>query len=794
MVFIFIIFTTQQIDLNRAGLEEIYRLPVDSNLAQNIYNHRQIYGPFKSVYELLNVPGINQEIFEEIKPLVKIAVPFPPRVEWGSIIAEQKKLASEEPPSKGAIDEWEDLLFAPININRARYDDLILIDRMTPIDAQAVLRTTSQKEIKSSRDLRRVNGLSYYSYVALRRYVQYSDEVDKKFHGSLRLRLECNNRLDIGDDDENTATKISYLEQAKAEIDNTILNLKNYYGWNDDDCEKLRKELDTSYILLKKLKAEPDQSFRLKGNYEKRLKIGILYHPEMDLIKGYVGLGDVGPIYRFYLGNYRVVWGEGIMVDNTDEYRARVFTRSTGIYGDLTDNKNYAFIGAGGSFVLPIPKYMGNIKPSFFYSNTQRDAILNPDGTIWRSIFNYYDYPYFKDQLSEQVLGLNLRFLPVERINPGTYIAFEGMMIEYPEERINPEPKWVDIPLDKYDPWFYPEITQLSKSSRRYYYGSEFSIPFKNTYLSGEYVIQRDTMDNKAVAYIFKSRIQYDYFYLNILYRYFGSNYDNPFNRGFSEYRRFEDTPFERPYALVNPEFISIYDDPVPKPEKGIFFETRYQITRNIILTRAYLDLFENLCYGLNNLRGYFEFEFQPVFPVRFRYAEKYVRKFLPRIIEPTLSQTIESSIRIMFYLSNFDNLIVEYRNGNVYMSGSETDDMELSGGFLNFSFEHNFLTGFSIEGGLAIWKTDGMSQWIFEDTGIDFLSDRGIKYYVVTSQRIGNLLMKLKFRKKQTMIEHNGLYNNPDIYYPDLPGARVYDFVNHENTIRLNLQLDYIF
>jgi hypothetical protein len=382
----------------------------------------------------------------------------------------------------------------------------------------------------------------------------------------------------------------------------------------------------------------------------------------------------------------------------------------------------------------------------------------------------------------------------MEKLNPGTYLALEGMVLDYPEDRINPDPKWIDIPLDKYDPWFYPEITLLSKSAKRYYYGGEFSIPYNNIYFSGEYVIQQDTIHNKAHAYIFKSRLQYDYFYLNVLYRYFGPDYDNPFNRGFSEYRRFEDTPFERPYALLNPEFVSVYDEPTPKPEKGIFFETRYQITRNIILTRAYLDLFENLCHGLNNLRGYFEFEFQPIFPVRIRYSEKYVRKTLPRIIEPTLSQTNETSVRVRFYLSNFDNISAEYRKGNVYMTGSEIDDIELSGGFLSFSFEHNFLTGFTVEGGIAIWKTDGMSQWIFEDTGIDFLSSQGIKYYVVSSQKIGNLLMKMKFRKKQTVIEHNGLYNNPDIYYPDLPGKRVDDFVNYENTIRINLQLDYLF
>ncbi|MGB9720940.1 MAG: ComEA family DNA-binding protein [bacterium] len=792
MFFILILFSSQ-IDLNRAGLQEFYSLPVDSSLAKSIYEYRQIYGPFKSVFELLNIPGLTGKDLETLKPLVKIAYPFPARTEWGSIITEQKKLASEEPPSKGAIDEWEDLLFAPINVNKARFDDLILIDRMTPTDAQAVLKATSQKEITSSRELRRVNGLSYYSYISLRRYIKYTDEVDKKFYGSIRIKLENNNRLDIGED-ENVATKISYLEQAISEIDNNVIKLKDVYGWNDSECEELRRQLDTSLNILKNIRSSPAYSFRLKGNYEKKLRLGILNHPEDGLFKGYVGIANVGPLYRLYLGNYRVIWGEGLMIDNTDEYRARIFSRSTGVFGDLTDNRNFAFTGAAGSLYFPLPANAGDIKPSLFYSTAMRDAIVNPDGTIWRTVISPYDYPFFKEQLNEQVAGLNCRISLFEKFNPGTYLAIEGMVLDYPEKQINPDPGWIDIPLDKYDPWFYPEITRLSRSSRKYYYGSEFLLPYKNVFLSGEYITQRDTLYNKAFAYIVKSRIQYDYFYLNILYRYLSPDYDNPFNRGFSEYRRFEDTPFERPYALLNPEFISIYDDPTPKPEQGIFLETRYQITRNITLTRAYLDLFENVCHSLNNLRGFFEFEFQPIFPVRIRYSEKYVRKYLPRIIQPTLSQTIESSLRVLFYLSNYDNLGVEYRNGNVFMTASEASDAELNGGFLNLSFEHNFHTGFSVEGGIGLWKTNGMSQWIFEDTGIDFLSDRGLKFYVVTFQKVGNVLIKLKFRKKQTMIEHNGLYNNPDIYYPDLPGARVDDFVNSENTVRLNLQLDYLF
>ena len=136
----------------------------------------------------------------------------------------------------------------------------------------------------------------------------------------------------------------------------------------------------------------------------------------------------------------------------------------------------------------------------------------------------------------------------------------------------------------------------------------------------------------------------------------------------------------------------------------------------------------------------------------------------------------------------------VETRFGNVDLTATEGDDLDLSGGYLSFSFEHNFLSGFSTEGGFVLWATDGMSQWIFEDVGIDFLSADGMKYYVIASQKIGSMLAKLKFRQKFTQIPHTGLHNNEDIYYPELPGIRVHDFINQENSTLISLQLDYLF
>ncbi len=787
---ILLLLMAAQIDLNRAPLDEIYTLPVDSTIAYRIYEYRNNYGIFESIYDLRKIKGIDAETFELIKPLIKIAVPFPARTEWGSILNEQKKLASEEPPAKAAIPEWEDLIRSPMYINNVNFDELLMIDRMTPIDAAAVMRQLQVRKIKSTRDLRRAKGLSYYAYTSLRKYVQFIDQqLPKKPTGSFRLKLENVNRFDAGEDN-NIATRISYLESALDKFATTSMDLQHVYSWLSQECNVLENNLKYKLDTLKTIDPRPLLNVRGKINYQKTLRLGIQYNQHDTEYKGYIGISQVGLIDRFYLGNYRIVWGEGLMIDNSDEYRARIYARSTGIFGDLTDNSDYDLFGAAGSFRFSVSGL--GIKPSFFYSDNKHNALVNPDGSIWRLCHNPTRFSVSKNKINEQIYAAQVCVSPLDKRNPGTQFGIEAMQLLY-DKPVNPYVKWIDIPFDKYDPAFYPEITTLSTDSLRLFYGATFQLPIANTFVSGELIRQHDP-SNPSYAFLIKGRIQYDFLYLNLLFRHYDIGYDNPFHRGFSEYRRFEDTPFEKPYALLDPEYISMYEDPTPKPEQGLYLETRYQITRSIVLTRAYLDIFKNLAHNLVNQRGYFEFELRPVWPVRIRISQKIIRKHLPKPITATLSQTIETSAKVFFFLSHYDALKVEARWGNVALTSADDNDLDLTGGFLAISYDHNFTKGSSIEGGIVLWSTDGMSQWIFEDVGIDFLSGHGMKYYIVSLQKIGNLLFKLKFRQKFTHLPHTGLYNNPDIYYPDLPGAQVYDFINNENNTKINLQIDYLF
>jgi len=63
----------QKVDLNRAGQEELESLPgVGPHLAAQIMEYREKLGPFQRVEDLMNVRGIGEKKFEQLRDLVKV--------------------------------------------------------------------------------------------------------------------------------------------------------------------------------------------------------------------------------------------------------------------------------------------------------------------------------------------------------------------------------------------------------------------------------------------------------------------------------------------------------------------------------------------------------------------------------------------------------------------------------------------------------------------------------------------------------------------------------------------------
>jgi len=62
-----------KIDLNRAGVEELVKLPgVGEKVAARIVDYRRTNGPFEDKPELMNVRGIGEKTFLKLEPFLTV--------------------------------------------------------------------------------------------------------------------------------------------------------------------------------------------------------------------------------------------------------------------------------------------------------------------------------------------------------------------------------------------------------------------------------------------------------------------------------------------------------------------------------------------------------------------------------------------------------------------------------------------------------------------------------------------------------------------------------------------------
>ncbi|MBS4015415.1 MAG: hypothetical protein KGZ86_03160, partial [Candidatus Latescibacteria bacterium] len=698
----------------------------------------------------------------------------------------QKSLAVEEGVTKAAVEDWQDMLVTPKNINKVAIDDLYILQNVSLIDAVAVIKHLKMgREIKGYRDLRDINGLSNYGFRNIRNFISYTDPKSIKFSGNYRLNFDYGYDFDAETDPD---MWISSITQGY-----TYLAYKTRFykeGFSDADIEHYYTRLDLAQDYLAQVKHRSQYAQRMRVKIGDNLNLGLRWQNDLnpgglgDQLQGFVQAYNISPFKKVFLGDYRVILGQGLLLDNSTELISRTYNRSQGLYGDLTSNSRFGFRGVAAEAVESRFKFIG------FYSHTRRDAIENPDGTIFYYIVSQPRLPTNSDVLSEINYGGSARIdlSGIGFVPEGSMFSFNALQCRYDKE-FSPLVKWVDLPNDA---TFFddPNIVHLAYGKERNLYSTDFRTVIDNVALEGEYAWQKDG----GKAFLLQSRVQYEYLYVLGLIRHFDVNYDNPYNRGFCEQTRFDDTPFEKTYRLIDPTFSALQSFPVPKAEQGIYLETRYQISRQITFTRAYVDVWRNVAHNLTNFRFQGEVEYRPVFPLRFRLKQKLQHKHLPKDVQATVSQTSETSFRILASLTERNFLSCEMRRGVVGLTPSMAynNKKTMWGDFLSVSYEHNFSNAIGLETGIAVWKCDGLSQWIFEDVGIDFLDGQGLKYYFVMTQRPAKfLLLRLKFKGKHSEIPHSGILQAEGLHFADGRSLTMRDFVVHNDIFNVGLQVD---
>jgi len=793
-----------QLDLNRATREEILGLQgIPPKLADNIHTYRFERGAFTSFYQLMEVPGMTPAELNKLRPQVAV-FPSSDTSRVTRYIAElQDRLASEESPGYGAVNEWEELLLHPMDINRASIDQLLTLQNVSPIDAAAVARHIKYSgRIKDWRTLQRnIDGLSHYGFTNMRNYVTVSPpEENFYFDGNYRVRLTSDDRLDPGDEDDFRYQAASLNSALLAFVPGSAIydtvttdKILSQHGWTEPEIAQLKSRLQSEYDQLRYARNDLAVQHRLRMDLGGDFKLGYYHQKEPyeteGFTKAYVALYDMAPIDKLFLGNYRLTFGQGLAMDNrwsADESMVRRFSRGAGVFGDITSNEEFALRGAA------LQSSLWNITPSVFFSSDQKDGILNRDGTVNTYFSPSPRYPWYRDVFNEKTYGMNLNWdlsgamsLPV-----GTSLGFTAFECKY-DKPFRPDPYELDLPGDVND-LSDPNFTQLWSGNVRGVKSGNFRTVVDNLSVEGELA----HLNGGGWAYLWKTHLQYETLYLLLLRRHYDVDYDNPYSRGFSEQTKFDDTILEKEYRLIDPVYKQLVNYPAPKAEDGTYIETRWQISRQFTITRAYIDFWRNLAYGLDNVRFQGELEYRPVFPLRFRLKQKYQTKYLPKSAEATRSNTRETTLRTFCTLTDRDYFNVELRYGEVRLTPSTLygSNTLMSGVYVASNWQHNFSPNWDLKAGIASWRTDAMSQWIFEDAGIDFLDGDGTKYFISVSDRLSdNLQARLRLRGKDSRYNFNNIYG-PDYayYYTESPAEAVQDFTDRRDLWKVDLQLDF--
>jgi len=801
-------YSDLKIDLNLATFEDFLQLPVGYDdakrisdslgievekvletfkippaKAESLYFYRETRGPFKSVYEILDVPGITTGDLKRWKYILTLT-PMEERGNFSFYVERiRRRGASEESPRESAFDEWTGYLIEPILINQAKVDELYRLYGVSLIDAVAVVKQAKRLKFRNLRDLRRTPGLSYYGYRNMRNYITFrKPEGIRDLSGWVHVNSYYSTLLYTKESDISDR-----IEELQGEVgDSTLINDLYSIGWDSTQVSTLLSRLEKERSEVNNLAPLPYFTAKSRISWRKIFRLGWLYYrnpyrPEDPLYKGYFGIDKWGVIERLILGNYRLTLGQALFMDNTDEVRDRIYDRPQGLYGDLTTTRAFDFWGGALELKLNI------FSPLFFYTTTKRDAILTKDEKpLFYYVSSFVPTP-LKDRFRETAYGASFRFDVPSPLPLGTQFALNYMEIKY-SEGLKSSWKDIDIPFDRDSLEGDPSFLWVGGKEKKFY-GIEARSVLSPVSIEFEAAKEK----NGGNAYILKGRIQEETFYINFLFRHFDVDYTNPFMRPFQEDSRFEDTPIERPYRLLEPLASELEDFPMPKPETGFYFETRFQPLRQILTPRTYLDIWRDNTDGLWNYRIQAEVEIRPLFPLRFRYREKWQRRNNLRGLATTHSFLRESNLRLYVLLSDWNFLEFEGRYAKVQLTSRESyPEEEINGGFISVSYDHNFSEKLGLRFGGIVWRTGGLSQWAFEDTGIDFLYGNGNKFFLTFLERLTpNLALKLKFRLKESLFPHTGLWGR-EIY--DAEGRPLYDFIEEESLYSIEFALDYGF
>jgi DNA uptake protein ComE-like DNA-binding protein len=807
----------QQLDINRATLNQIRTLPIDEQDALTLYEFREYTSYFESIYDIRKLPGFDQRKFDRIKPLIKI-LPVKEMDEeiarMNSIYYRIEEWAGQEGTNEGLIDIWIDQAKDPINVNTATITDLMNLQNVSPVDALAIVKQRIRTGgLRYRSDLGRVPGISDWGYRNARNFLRYS-EPDKglEFHGDYQFRLYNTSLFNDFDD---------------------VLNEGEERWW-----DRLRMD-DAPPATMHKVRMRWGQKIRAgfmayRGLGEQMpltdVKLGhetLFTTRTFPTVKRFVGIENhqLGPVHldRLYLGNYMVTIGQGLVMENTDFFKPRKSgfswdKRLDGVIGDLSRTEEFALDG------IAMQASYWKLRGLFFFSWDKKDAILNPDSTansyivmtpkVENAVLDTAGYLPMRDVLREKTWGANLRYSPWL----GTHVGFTFYESIYDRPFI-PKLSTITARSDKsttadseylssYESPHGAGGTAEWWDDYRRVYGVDFQTIYRNISLQGEYAIldrgrdfdRQVELDGNPQGLVLSAYTQYNNLNILGIYRNYDVAYDNPYCRAFSNYQRFKRTILEDEFYLTNPLYAMVFDNAVqPQAEEGFYISSRYRVSQELTPQLEY-DVWRRKADNAQHMRVVAKIDYQPIYPVRLQLRQNYLYRDEANSLTVGSFKNIDTRIRLRLRISGYDQLEAIYVTGYTRWPPRPrlVDNVDPDGGnpstgnatspseALGMELTHNFNDRLKLRTFFGMY--DGFF-WNFEDSEFMVMDGNSYRYWFSISDRISDrLAVRFKYTVDQTHPQSYvdaRYYNEPS--GPDPEGSNVR---NEDRSYRL--QIDY--
>ncbi|MBD3220682.1 hypothetical protein GF314_05525, partial [bacterium] len=633
-----------KLDLNVASLEQIMTLPIAPDVARAIHDHRTYVRHFDDVFDLLDVDLVTPEILNRLKPLV--ATLPPPATDqaierMAASYRQVRNYLGQEGSNEGLVDEYLDLLADPANVNELDLFDLMSFQNVSPVDAAAIIQARERMGgIATSRQLRRADGLRYFAYRNLRDFVVYDD------------------------------SELGPRDDVRADYQLRYYDTPIYDG--DDENSGFVRYRDVQLL-------NPAMSHKLRLDLPGDWKAGVRTYRGLgetswdETAKGYIEVKDqqLGPFHlkRAVAGSYRVAFGSGLVMDNTDfiHFRKTGYgwnKRPLGIRGDLSRSHEYKLTGGA------VEGRVGRTHLTLFASRDWRDGILNEDGTVNRYVTMR---PRFRNSLllspewferqgpqdppdttglrrnafREDVVGANVK----QMLGGGAYVGATVLQSNYdrafdsnPYTLISDYQDVVEGNTSEIDFWqardseiaagytsVFPDAgdSTVTEYKWRRIYGLEGQVVVGNVSLQAEYGWLQDPRagfldGDHHDALIANAFAQWDNLHVLAIYRDYDIGYDNPYMRSFSNDSKYEQTILDNPYRLRDEWYgLLSAENPQPKGERGLFLDMRYRISRQFIINGLSFDQWTRKADGADQWRWTAKLEYQPKFNLRFRLRQR---------------------------------------------------------------------------------------------------------------------------------------------------------------------------